>query len=272
MNVSPSLPNPQPTNAVVSPLTGVASRSGVLPPILWPCCGILVAGAIGSDYHNAWRVVALFGLGMAALAAVARSGGVMIAALTCLALAAGLYRAEPVADRAVVWTNESINAVRGTAATWPNPHGEMVQARIAIVAVRTERGWQPATAILRATVPSYPPINRGDVIVVGGVATLRRNWWPDADGSLYGQWARIERRDDTTTPTDLRHRAIARFISGIERYVRSPEANLAAGMLLGEKSVLDTPTRDALNATGTTQHVVVTQHRPTYLARLAGMQ
>ncbi len=257
MNVSPSLPNPQPTNAVVPPLAGVASRLGVLPPILWPCCGILVAGAIGSDYHNAWRVVALFGLGMAALAAVARSGEVMIAALTCLALAAGLYRAEPVANRAVVWTNESINAVRGIVATWPNPHGEMVQTRVAIVAVRSERGWQPATATLRATVPSYPPIHRGDVIVVGGVATLRRNWWPDADGSLYGQWARIERRDDTTTPTDLRHRAVARFITGIERYVRSPEANLATGMLLGEKSVLDTPTRDALNATGTTQHVVI---------------
>ncbi len=256
MNASPSLhsarlPPATPTVADVAP------HLGTLPPILWPCCGILVVGAVGPAHHDAWRIVALIGVGLVILAAVARSGGAVVVALTCLALAAGLFRAEPVANRVVIWADAPVNAVRGVVETWPTPHGEMVQARVAVYAVRTDRGWQPATAAIRATLPTYPPLNRGDVIVVGGVATLRRNWWPDADGSLYGQWTRIEQRDDATTPTDLRHRAVARFIAGIERNVRSPEANLAAGMLLGEKSVLDGPTRDALNATGTTQHVVI---------------
>lgn len=257
MNASLSLHSPPPTSPTLPPLDGAASPSGRLPPILWPCCGILVAGAVGSAHHDAWRIVALVTLGIMLLAAVARSGGAMVAALSFLALAAGLYRAAPVANRAVIWPVENINAVRGAVQTWPTPHGQTVIAPIAVVAVRTDRGWQPATAILRATLPTYPPVSRGDMIVVGGIATLRRNWLPDADGSVYGQWARIEARDDATTPTDLRHRAVARFIAGIERYVRSPEANLAAGMLLGEKSVLDGATRDALNATGTTQHVVI---------------
>ena len=257
MNASPSLHSPHPAHPATLPLAGVASCPGTLPPVLWPCCGILVAGAIGSAHHDAWRVVVLLAIGMILLAAIARSGGAMIAALTCLALAVGLYRAEPTAHRGVIWTSENVNAARGVVDGWPTPHGEMAQVRVHVIAVRTDRGWQPATAILRATLPSYPPINRGDVIVVGGIATLRQNWFADADGSLYGRWARIERRDDATTPTDLRHRAVARFIAGIERYVRSPEANLAAGMLLGEKSVLDSATLDALNATGTTQHVVI---------------
>ena len=158
----------------------------------------------------------------------------------------------------MIWPTENTNAVRGTVETWPSPHGETVQTPVTVVAVRTKRGWQFATATVRATLPAYPPLNRGDIVVIGGTATLHRNTWPDADGSLYGQWMRIERRDDPSSLTDIRYRAVTRFIAGIERHVRSPEAGLTAGMLLGEKTVLDAPTRDALNATGTTQHMVVT--------------
>jgi competence protein ComEC len=157
----------------------------------------------------------------------------------------------------VVWPTENVNAVRAMVAVWPTPHGQTVQAAVVVVGVRTDRGWQSAIATLRATLPVYPPLNRGDVVVIGGMPTLHRDPQSGTDGSVYGQWARIEQRDTTTAPSDVRHRAITRFIAGIERHVRAPEADLTAGMLLGEKAVLDTPTRDALNATGTTQHVVI---------------
>jgi len=217
----------------------------------------LVAGAIGPSHHDAWVVIGAFAAVMALLAIVARSAGAWIVAVTCIALAVGLFRTGDAPPRTVQWPTASVNAVRGIVDAWPSPHGETVQTPIAVIAARTGNRWQFATATLRATLPTYPPLNRGDVVVIGGAATIRRNWWPDADGSLYGQWMRIEQRDDPTTLTDIRHRAVARFIAGIERYVRSPEAGLTAGMLLGEKAALDTPTRDALNATGTTQHVVI---------------
>lgn len=258
MNASPSLRNSPPplTNAAPAETRAVAG-AGAFPPILLPCCGILLAGAIGSSHHSAWAAVALFATAIGLLAVVARSAGAGLVAITLLALAAGLVRAQPVAERTVIWPTENTNAVRGTVETWPSPNGGTVRTPVTVVAVRTKRGWQFATATVRATLPAYPPLSRGDVIVIGGVATLHRNTWPDADGSLYGQWIRIERRDDPSSLTDIRYRAVTRFIAGIERHVRSPEAGLTAGMLLGEKTVLDAPTRDALNATGTTQHVVI---------------
>ena len=235
----------------------VVARSGALPPILWPCCGVLLAGAFGPSHHDAWIAIAVFAAVIGLLAVITRSAGAWIVATTLIALAAGLLRAQPTAERTVIWPEGTANAVRGIVLAWPTPHGQTVQVPIAAIGARTDRGWQPATATLRATLPTYPPLNRGDAIVVGGTATLQRNWWPDADGSVYGQWTRIEQRDDTTTVTDIRYQAVTRFIAGIEQYVRSPEAGLTAGMLLGEKAVLDPTTRDALNATGTTQHVVI---------------
>jgi competence protein ComEC len=86
---------------------------------------------------------------------------------------------------------------------------------------------------------------------------MRRGWWPDADGSLYGQWMRVEQSGDGSTLNDARHRVVARFIAGIDRFIRAPESGLTAGMLLGEKTSIDTDTLAALNATGTTQHVVI---------------
>lgn len=258
MNALPSLRDPHARPA--NPLSADAlagSGPAVLPPILWPCCGVLIAGAIGSGHHDAWATVAVFAMVVLLLAFVVRSAGAGIVAVTLFALAAGLFRAQPIAERAVIWPTGNVNAIRGTVGAWPVPHGQTVLAPVAVVGVRTDSGWQSATATLRGALPTYPPLNRGDTVVIGGIATLQRNWWRDADGSVYGQWARIEQRDDPATLTDARHRAITRFIAGIERHVRSPEADLTAGMLLGEKAILDAPTRDALNATGTTQHVVI---------------
>ncbi|MCA1666710.1 MAG: ComEC/Rec2 family competence protein, partial [Thermomicrobia bacterium] len=258
MNALPSRHDLQPATAASGPAVARSvALPGALPPILWPCCGILIAGALGSSHHDAWAAVALFAAIILLLAIVARSTGAGIVAITLVALAAGLFRAQLPPPRTVIWPTGSVNAIRGTVEAWPAPHGQAVQVPIAVAGVRTDRGWQSATATLRATLPAYPPLNRGDAVVVGGIATLQRNWWPDADGSLYGQWARIEQRDDPATLTDVRHWAVTRFIAGIEGHVRSPEAGLTAGMLLGEKTVLDAPTRDALNATGTTQHVVI---------------
>lgn len=273
MNALPSLHDPHRIDADTARASvGAVSAPGALPPILWPCCAVLVAGAIGFRHHDAWAAIALFAAVTVVLAIIVRSAGAWLVAATLIALAVGLLRTQPMMQRTVIWPTASVNAVRGTVIAWPAPHGQTVQAPVAVIGARTDSGWQPATATLRATLPAYPPLNRGDVIVIGGIATLQRNWWPDADGSLFGQWARIEQRADATTLTDVRHRAITRFIAGIEGHVRSPEAGLTAGMLLGEKAVLDAPTRDALNATGTTQHCVVTQHHLPYLARMEAMR
>ncbi len=234
-----------------------SSGSAAIPTLLWPCIGLLVGTALGPARHDLWTRLLLLGLVALILAGLARSGAAVLAAITLLACALGLGRAAPVSPTAILWPEDTVDAVRATVTTWPTAHSERVQVPLDVFAARTVRGWQPARLTLRATLPNYPTLQRGDVVVVGGSAAVRRNWWRDADGTFYGQWVRTERIEDASSLTDVRSRARARFIAGIDRFVRAPESGLTAGMLLGEKSVIDNETRDALARTGTTQHVVI---------------
>ncbi len=150
-----------------------------------------------------------------------------------------LWHMAPPPDRVIVWTSGSSECRpgyrRGMAdRAWRIGPGADCRLR---GADRSRLGAGAAT--LKATVPSYPSLQRGDVVVVGGIATVRRGWWPDADGSLYGQWMRVEQSGDGSTLDDARHRIVARFIAGIDRFVRTPESGLATGMLLGEKTAID---------------------------------
>jgi ComEC/Rec2-related protein len=232
-------------------------RAPAIPYILWPCGAVLSAAALGPGSHAAW-VIVLIAAGVAVVLAVcARTPAAWCVAVALLASAGTLWHTAPPPDRAITWAAAPVDAVRGTVEDWPTAHGESVQTPLAVFAARTDRGWEAARATLRATVPSYPPLQRGDVVVVGGIATVRRGWWPDADGSLYGQWMRVEQSGDGSTLDDARHRVVARFIAGIDRFIRAPESGLTAGMLLGEKTSIDQDTLDALNSTGTTQHVVI---------------
>jgi len=259
-----------------APVTVPARGTAVIPPILWPCGAILLGSALGPTYHDQWPVMLALAVALLALALSARTGAAWTSVIGLLDFAGSLWHSAPEPVRALTWASEPVNAVRGIVETWPTTHAEMVQAPVRVIAARTDRGWQPADVTLAAILPPYPPLRRGDLIVVGGTATVRPGWWRGMDGSLYGQWLRIERRDEAATAEDYRHRVVARFVAGINRYVRPPESGLAAGMLLGEKSVIDEQTRDALNATGTTQHRVVPQYHPAYLPlchrRSAGMR
>lgn len=253
---------PAPPNVVsagaVTPTVAVR-RAPAVPYLLWPCGAILAAAALGPAYHDAWSIV-LIAAGIAGvLAALARTPTAWCVAFALLAAAVMLWHTTPPTDRAIIWPAEPVNAVRGTVEDWPTAHGESVQMPLVVFGARTDRGWAAAQATLKATVPSYPPLQRGDVVVIGGIATVRRGWWAGADGSLFGQWMRVEQSGDSSTLDDARHRIVARFIAGIDRSVRTPEAGLTAGMLLGEKTSIDPDTLDALNATGTTQHSVVPQ-------------
>ena len=239
------------------PLTIAVRRAPSVPYLLWPCGAILVTAALGPTYHDTWLMMLLAAGIAVVLAVLGRSAGAWCVATALLASAGMLWHMAPPPMRVIVWASEPVNAVRGTIEEWPTAHGESVQVPIAVFAARTDRGWEQAQATLKATVPSYPSLQRGDVVVVGGIATVRRGWWSDADGSLYGQWMRVEQSGDGSTLGDERHRIVARFIAGIDRFVRTPESGLAAGMLLGEKTSIDRDTLDALNATGTTQHVVI---------------
>jgi len=250
----------------------IGSPARTVPPILWPCGAILLGNALGPERHHAWAMLALLAGALLLLALVTRMSAVWLAAVTMGALAATLWHLTATPPSMIVWPNEATNAVRGMVETWPQEQGERVRGTIVVFAARTERGWQPAHATLRATLPAYPIVQRGDVVVIGGAALIRQSWWRDADGSLYGQWARVEQRSDAETAADVRHNTVGRLTAAIKRHVRFPESGLTVGMIFGETSTIDERTRDALNATGTTQHMVVTQYRPAYLARMAEMR
>ncbi len=247
----------------------LGSPARTVPPILWPCGAILLGNAIGPERHHAWAMLALLAGALLLLALVTRMSAVWLAAVMIGALAATLWHLTAAPPSTIVWPNEATNAIRGTVETWPQEQGERVRGTIVVFAARTDHGWQPAHATLRTTLPSYPVVERGDVVVVGGAALIRQGWWRDADGSLYAQWARVEQRSDAETAADVRHNVVGRFTTGIKRHVRFPESGLTVGMIFGETSTIDGRTRDALNATGTTQHGVITQWMRTCLPHLA---
>ncbi len=229
----------------------------MLPPAL-PVCGAFLAGcAIGEEQHDRWPALLILGSVAVVCAVCSRVRAVWIVALSVVALAAGVARVLPPDPAPFDWPTVPTNAVRGIVIDWPTAYGDTMRGRIALVGARTDRGWVGATGTLRVTLPDYPPVARGDVVVIGGTATIRRGWWSDADGTLYGQWHRVERPNRDDAPADVRHRIVARLRDSIERHVREPEASLLVGMLLGEKHAVDDETRAALAATGTTHLIIV---------------
>lgn len=240
------------------PVAAPPVRTAVaLPPLLPICASILLGTAFGPTHPDIWRIV----LGLAGVAVIlahfARTGFAWVGALTLLGLALGLWRAMPAPPHMVQWPTAPVDAVRGTVTTWPVARGELVRATMEIAAARTDGGWEPAYATVRALLPAYPVIGRGDRIVVGGGPALQAASGTDADGSLYGQWLRVEAADASASADHWRHALQERLIAGIEEHVRAPEAGFAAGVLLGSHSTVDDETLTALNATGTTQHIVI---------------
>jgi competence protein ComEC len=240
------------------PVTAPPVRTAVmLPPLLPICAAILLGAAFGPTHPDVWRIVLSFAGVAVVLALFARTEVAWVGALTLLGLALGLWRATPAPTHAVQWPTAPVDAVRGTVTTWPVARGELVRATMEIAAARTDAGWEPAQATVRALLPAYPVIGRGDRIVVGGSPALQAASGADADGSLYGQWLRIEAVDGSASADRWRHALQVRLIAGIEEHVRAPEAGFAAGVLLGSHSTVDDATLANLNATGTTQHIVI---------------
>jgi ComEC/Rec2-related protein len=239
----------------------VTARRGnarvVLPPLLPICAAILLGAALGPTHPGTWQAVLVLALCAFPLALFVRSGGAWITAGALFGLALGLWRATPVSPGTVQWPGDAVDAVSGTVLTWPVTRGELVRTNIRVLAARTNRGWEPARATLSTLVPSYPPLARGDAIVVGGSPALRATGAPDRDGSLYGQWVRVEATGPATSADSRRHALQTRLIAGIDANVRVPESGFAAGVLLGSHSTVDDATLGALNSTGTTQHIVI---------------
>ncbi len=232
-----------------------------LPPLL-PVCGALVLGcAFGPERHDLWPLMLGLAFGAAVCAALARTAAAWVAAVALVALAFGLWRAAPPPSHTTLWPAMPVNAVRGVATTWPVVHGESVLVAVEADGARTTRAWEPARATLTAFLPPYPVVARGDTVIVVGTPVLHPAGSAETDGLLFGQSLRVARADQPTDADTGRKTLRDRLVAGIAAHVRAPEAGFAAGVLLGEKSAIDNTTHAALNATGTTQHCVVTQRR-----------
>ena len=243
-------------SAVSVPAPAVATLPS-LPPVL-PIGGAFLLGvAFGPARPDLWPLLLAIGVAAVACAALARTAAAWIAALAVLALAFGLWRATPPPPRAVRWPAAPVNAVRGVATTWPVASGESVRVTVAADGARTSGGWEPAGATLTAFLPPYPTVARGDTVIVVGMPALRPSGADATDGVLFGQSLRVVRAEQPAGADTGRRNLRERLIAGIAANVRAPEAGFAAGVLLGERSAIDARTRAALNATGTSQHVVI---------------
>lgn len=242
--------------------TPAAARQAValpsLPPVLPICGAFLLGAAFGPTRPGLWSLLLGLAVGAAVCAFFARAAGAWVAAFALLAFAIGLWRAIPPPPHAIVWPATPVNAVRGVATTWPVARGENVRVTVAIDGARTSgNNWTPARATLMAFLPSYPTIARGDTVIVVGTPALQSAGPNATDGELFGLSLSVARAEQPAQADTARRSLRDRLLTAIAASVRAPEAGFAAGVLLGEKGAIDEPTRAALNATGTTQHIVI---------------
>jgi len=232
-----------------------------IPPAVWVCGAVLLGCTLGPTRHSAWHVVIALAVVALALAALSRITTAWTIALVLLALGGALWRAAPPPLRVVQWPNVSsagsVNEVIGIATAWPvtTTTGNTVRVPLHVTGARTKDDWQKVDATFTMLVPAYPPIARGDAVFV--IGTPRLQGGAESDGTLFASYLRVERANTEHTWEDVAHAITAGLRARIEAAVRPPESGLIAGMLLGEKSALDTRTRNALATTGTTHLVVI---------------
>jgi hypothetical protein len=248
------------TSAAPQAVSPRARTATAITPLLPVCACLLIGVAFGPRHSGSWQIILVLAIVATVLAVFARTSGAWTGVAMLLALGLGLWRAAPAQSHLVQWPHGRVDAVRGTVAAWPISRGEMVRTTIRITGARTEHGWESANALVQALLPAYPVAGHGDSIVVGGSPSLLPARTADVDGSLYGQWLRIERADQVQNADRLRHTLQSRLIDGIEKNIREPEAGFAVGVLLGVHSTVDDATLAALNATGTTQHCIIPQN------------
>ncbi len=228
-----------------------------VPPAIWVCGAVLVGCVLGPTRHDAWLAVVALGAIALILAALSRIAAGWTVALTLLALGGALWRTAPPPLHVVQWPNATVSEVHGVVTAWPvtNSTGNTVRVPVHVVAAHTKTEWQAADATFMAILPNYPVVARGDAVFIIGTPRLEASG--ETDGTLFSRYARVERANTQHNWQDVAHTLTKGLRGRIEAAAPPPESGLIVGMLLGDKSALDSGTRSAMSATGTTHFIVI---------------
>lgn len=178
-----------------------------------------------------------------------------------VALALGAWRASLSHPAPADLPAGQITAVRGAVVDWPARGDRTASITVAVDAVRVGERWQGGSARVRAYVPLYPVLWRGDRVELRGyyraAAALPRASTRDAlqRRGLHGEFRAFSLQTiEAAVRGDLAGHW-GGLVGGIEallrRQIPRPEAELVAGILLGDALLLPAALRDAFNATGT---------------------
>ncbi len=231
--------------------------------LIWLGAAWLAGVALGARLYGWWPLALCGGLALIALAGLhpAHRRPLLGATVLLLVLALGAWRAGSIRPAPADLPAGPIEAVRGTVAEWPERGNREDRAIVAVEEARVAGRWLGATARVRADVPLYPALGRGDRVELHGYYRpaeaipltgfrdyLRRR-------GLHGQFRAFSARVDATGRRDdveaRRVAGVAEVEEALRRQIPQPEAALVAGILLGNDNLLPAAQRAAFAATGT---------------------
>lgn len=237
--------------------------------------GALLGGIAASATFGdgAWPLVAALAAGAAAHAVARRGGMAAVHALALPPLLAGgialegRAHAAPPADD-VAWFNDGpAMRVRGVVRDDPDLRDTSQQVAVSVRAVQVGGAWARASGGVLVRLPSLPRHRAGDVLELEGDLETP----PSLDGFDYASYlerrgirsvmqfpeARTIGREDLPPWRDAVLRVRRDLSRGLALALPEPQASLAQGVLLGQRSALAPETVDALNTSNTSHLVVV---------------
>ena len=219
---------------------------------------------------SAWPLLML-GLAAVALAAGLKVIGIPAAPVVlAAALILGAWRGESAGDASVPVVPTGPTNVTVTVSDAPVLSGSRVRFRGQVVAVQThEYGSVPAgTNLLAYALPPSdlvatrdpPYLEYGDIIRLSGqferpdpIGDFDYAAWLETQGIAGVLWARDAQTVDTGGGPWAKaalHRMRGGLASSLQRSIRAPESGLAQALLLGIRSELPRPVKDAFRAAG----------------------
>ena len=232
--------------------------------------GIVAASALGL---GAWPVALAIAVAALAIALARRDRRVAVAALVLpVVFALGVVRLEmmsttPSADAASRYNDGVSMRVRGVLRDDPDLGDTSQRFAISVRAVQVRGDWVPASGGVQVRIGLLPRYRSGDVVELEGALESP----PHADGFDYADYlasrgiqsimafprARVTGREDDSIMRATILRVRRSLSHALTVSLPEPQASLAQGVLLGQKSALPADVAADLNATNTSHLVVV---------------
>ena len=243
-----------------------------------------VAAALGWDARWAFVGSGFLVALVAVLAFVRRRPGVALMGLACAALFAGAFfrfGADTPSDEpsGIAALNDGASVTfRALVVDEPDDNGRYVSTRVDVREVEEDGAWQPASGGVLLHEAATVDHKYGDLLQVAGKLETppvlpnfdyRQYLARQGLGSIaYYPEVSVEATGQGNAAWAAVHRLRRDLSSALASALAEPQASLAQGILLGERSALPQDLKDDLNATSTSHIIALSGYNVTLLAGL----